>query len=98
MVISTDSANSEQVARSTAYAEARLPRTREPQGPAGLLFAPDIVGSTDQVVEALHAHAGFQAVDEVALALPFSFGHVDYGQILTDMATRLGPALGWSPA
>jgi hypothetical protein len=33
----------------------------------------------------------------VAFALPFSFDHEDYVQILTDIATTLGPALGWSP-
>jgi hypothetical protein len=33
----------------------------------------------------------------VAFALPFSFDHEDYVQILTDMATSLGPALGWNP-
>jgi alkanesulfonate monooxygenase SsuD/methylene tetrahydromethanopterin reductase-like flavin-dependent oxidoreductase (luciferase family) len=98
VVIPTDSASPEQVARYTAYAEARLPRTRSPQGPAGLLFAPDIVGTSDQIVDELGAHAGFQAVDEVAFALPFTFEHADYVQILTDLATRLGPALGWSPA
>ncbi len=47
---------------------------------------------------ALHAHAGFQEVTEVAFALPFSFDEPDYVQILTDIATRLGPALGWKPA
>ena len=31
-------------------------------------------------------------------ALPFSFEHADYVQILTDIATHLGPALGWKPA
>jgi alkanesulfonate monooxygenase SsuD/methylene tetrahydromethanopterin reductase-like flavin-dependent oxidoreductase (luciferase family) len=97
VVVPTDSATPEQVARYTAYADARLPRTREPQGPAGLLFAPDIVGTSEMIAEALHAHAGFQAVEEVAFALPFTFEHADYVQILTDMATRLGPALGWSP-
>jgi hypothetical protein len=30
-------------------------------------------------------------------ALPFSFEHADYVQILTDMATHLGPLLGWVP-
>jgi hypothetical protein len=30
-------------------------------------------------------------------ALPFSFDHDDYVQILTDIATKLGPALGWRP-
>jgi hypothetical protein len=33
----------------------------------------------------------------VVFALPFSFEHEDYVQILTDMATHLGPALGWAP-
>ena len=32
----------------------------------------------------------------VVFALPFGFEHADYVQILTDMATRLAPALGWS--
>ena len=40
----------------------------------------------------------FQQVDEVAFALPFSFEHEDYVQILTDIATLLGPALGWRPS
>ena len=98
VVIPTDSATPEQVAKYEAYAAARLPRTREPQGPGRLLFAPDILGSSAFIAETLAAHAGFQAVDEVAFALPFSFEHEDYVQILTDTATVLGPALGWSPA
>ena len=40
----------------------------------------------------------FREVDEVAFALPFTFAHEDYVQILTDLATRLGPALGWRSA
>jgi alkanesulfonate monooxygenase SsuD/methylene tetrahydromethanopterin reductase-like flavin-dependent oxidoreductase (luciferase family) len=98
VVIPTDTATPDQVARYTAYAWARLPRTREPQGRAGLLFAPDLVGTSAEIADALQAHAGFQAVDEVAFALPFTFEHADYVQLLTDIATRLGPALGWSPA
>ena len=47
--------------------------------------------------QALYAHAAFREVTEVAFALPFTFEHEDYVQILTDMATRLGPALGWAP-
>ncbi len=39
----------------------------------------------------------FREVTEVAFALPFTCEHEDYAQILTDMATRLGPALGWAP-
>ncbi|MEU9239507.1 LLM class flavin-dependent oxidoreductase [Streptomyces sp. NPDC048385] len=97
VVIPTDSATPEQRAKYEAYAAERLPRTTTPQGPARLLFAPDIVGTSAEIVERLHAHAGFREADEVAFALPFTFEHEDYVQILTDMATRLGPALGWRP-
>lgn len=98
VVIPTDSASAEQRARYAAYAAARLPRTATPQGPARMMFAPDLVGTSEQIAEQLYAHAGFREVTEVVFALPFSFGHEDYVQILTDMATRLGPALGWRPA
>jgi hypothetical protein len=63
-----------------------------------MMFAPDLVGPSDELAERLHAHPAFREVDEVAFALPFTFGREDYVQILTDMATRLGPALGWRPA
>jgi hypothetical protein len=42
--------------------------------------------------------SGFREVREVVFALPFSFEHADYVQILTDIAERLGPALGRRPA
>lgn len=98
VVIPTDSATDDQRARYAAYAESRLARTTTPQGPGRLMFAPDLVGPSDELAERLHAHAGFREVDEVAFALPFTFEHDDYVQMLTDMATRLGPALGWTPA
>lgn len=98
VVIPTDSASAEQRAKYEEYARKRLPRTAAPQGAARLMFAPDLVGTSEQIAERLHAHAGFQQVDEVAFALPFTFEHSDYVQILTDVATGLGPALGWSPA
>lgn len=96
VVIPTDSATPEQRAKYRAYALSRTPRTLTPQGPNRLLFAPDLVGDSAELAEQLHAHAGFREVDEVAFALPFSFEPEDYVQILTDLATRLGPALGWS--
>ncbi|MCD0451538.1 LLM class flavin-dependent oxidoreductase [Actinocorallia sp. API 0066] len=97
VVIPTDTATPEQRAKYAAYAEARTPRTAEPQGPARLMFARDVVGTSEQIAERLRADPAFQEVDEVAFALPFTFEHEDYVQILTDMATRLGPALGWRP-
>jgi hypothetical protein len=74
-----------------------LPRTATPQGPARLMFAPDLVGTAAEIAEQLYSHIAFREIDEVAFALPFTFDHDDYIQILTDMATKLGPALGWQP-
>lgn len=98
VVIPTDSASKDQREKYQRYVDERTPRTRAPQGPNGMLFAPDLIGTSDQIAEQLYAHAGFHEVDEVAFALPFSFDHEDYIQILTDIAGKLGPALGWTPA
>ncbi len=97
VVVPTDSATPEQRERYVAYAAARSPRTAAPQGPAGMLFARDLVGTSAEIAAQLHEHAGYQAVDEVVFALPFDFAPEDYVQILTDIATRLAPELGWSP-
>ncbi|MCU1686372.1 MAG: class flavin-dependent oxidoreductase [Amycolatopsis sp.] len=98
VVIPTDSATPEQRAKYEEYASKRLPRTATPQGPARLLFAPDLVGTADEIAERLYSDVAFREIDEVAFALPFTFEHEDYVQILTDIATKLGPALGWKPA
>jgi alkanesulfonate monooxygenase SsuD/methylene tetrahydromethanopterin reductase-like flavin-dependent oxidoreductase (luciferase family) len=97
VVIPTDSASPAQRAKYEEYGRKRLPRTAEPQGPARMLFAPDLIGTSAEIAERLYAHAAFREIDEVAFALPFTFEHDDYVQILTDMATKLGPALGWQP-
>lgn len=94
VVVPTDTASPGQRAKYEEYARRRLPRTAGPQGPGRLLFAPDLVGTSEDIAERLSAHAAFREVDEVAFALPFDFEPEDYVQILTDIATRLGPALG----
>jgi alkanesulfonate monooxygenase SsuD/methylene tetrahydromethanopterin reductase-like flavin-dependent oxidoreductase (luciferase family) len=98
VVIPTDSASARQRAKYAEYAQARTPRTASPQGPARMMFARDLVGTSEEIAERLYGHAAFREIDEVAFALPFTFEHDDYVQILTDIATELGPALGWSPA
>ncbi|WP_329181940.1 LLM class flavin-dependent oxidoreductase [Streptomyces sp. NBC_01477] len=98
VVIPTDNASAQQRARYEAFARERLPRTAVPHGPARLMYAPDLVGPSARIAEQLYAHAAFREIDEVAFALPFTFEHDDYIQILTDIATVLGPALGWRPA
>jgi len=98
VVIPTDSASRGQREKYQRYVAERTPRTRTPQGPKGMMFSPDLIGTSDEIADQLYAHAGFLEVDEVAFALPFSFDHEDYVQILTDIAGTLGPALGWTPA
>jgi alkanesulfonate monooxygenase SsuD/methylene tetrahydromethanopterin reductase-like flavin-dependent oxidoreductase (luciferase family) len=97
VVIPTDSASAAQQEKYQRYVDQRTPRTSAPQGPKGMLFAKDLIGSSDEIAAQLYAHEGFQEVDEVAFALPFSFDHEDYVQILSDIAGKLGPALGWNP-
>lgn len=98
MVIPTDSADRAQRAKYREYVEMRTPRTKAPQGPARMVFSPDLLGTSDEIAERLLGHAAYREVDEVAFALPFTFEYEDYEQILTDIATKLGPALGWRPA
>lgn len=38
----------------------QIERTAAPQGPRGMLFSPDLVGGSDDLADALFAHAGFQ--------------------------------------
>jgi alkanesulfonate monooxygenase SsuD/methylene tetrahydromethanopterin reductase-like flavin-dependent oxidoreductase (luciferase family) len=98
VVIPTDTASSAQKEKYAAYVAARTPRTRKPFGPRDYLVSRDLIGTAEQIAEQLYAHAGFREVTEVAFALPFSFAREDYVQILSDMAGKLGPALGWQPA
>jgi alkanesulfonate monooxygenase SsuD/methylene tetrahydromethanopterin reductase-like flavin-dependent oxidoreductase (luciferase family) len=98
VVIPTDSASPAQIDKYRAYAAARFERTKAPQGPRGMLFSPDYVGTSDELAETLYGHAGFTRANEVAFALPFTFDEDDYLQIVTDIAEKLGPRLGWAAA
>jgi alkanesulfonate monooxygenase SsuD/methylene tetrahydromethanopterin reductase-like flavin-dependent oxidoreductase (luciferase family) len=97
VVIPTDSASTDQIRRYREYAAGRFERTKSPQGARNMLFSPDYVGTSDELADQLFDHAGFQRADEVAFALPFTFDESDYRQIVTDLAERLGPKLGWQP-
>ncbi|MFC9327012.1 LLM class flavin-dependent oxidoreductase [Kitasatospora sp. NPDC057015] len=98
VVIPTDGASAQQRAKYQEYVRSRTPRTATPQGPARTMYARDLIGTSAEIAEQLYADAGFREVDEVVFALPFTLDHEDYVQILTDIATGLGPALGWQPA
>ncbi len=98
VVLPTDSASREQIERYRSYAQDRLERPLQPQGPRGMVASPDYVGTSEEIADGLHAHCGFQRVDEAVFALPVSLREDDYIQIITDIATQLGPRLGRRPA
>src|SRR6202171_4245750 len=86
VVIPTDSASPGQIRRYRDYAAGRIQRTKTPQGPRGVLFSPDYVGTSDELADQLYDHAGFERSDEVAFALPFTFDEEDYLQIVPAIA------------
>ncbi len=96
VVIPTDGATDAQRKRFAHYVEVRTPRTLQRQ-PKGALIHPDLIGSTDQLVEALANDPAIQAADELLLELPFQFEPADYRHIIEQIATEIGPALGWRP-
>lgn len=97
VVIPTDSATATQRARYRDYVDSRAARVGVAHGPRNMLFAADLLGTSAEIAQRLHDHAGFREVDEVVFALPFTLEPDDYTQILGDIAGALGPALGWAP-
>ncbi|PPF59872.1 LLM class flavin-dependent oxidoreductase [Clavibacter michiganensis] len=104
VVVPTDGATAEQRARYAADAAARAERaaradqSEDPRAASSMVRAPDLVGPSDEIAAALLADRAVQAADELAIALPAGLPAGDLARILTDVAERLGPALGWSPA
>lgn len=96
VLVPTDGATPEQIAKYRAYAEARTPRTREVQG-KNTIIALDVLGSSDEIVDFIRSDVAFQAADDYLFELPFEFELADWKQMLHQLATRIGPALGWTP-
>ncbi len=96
VVIPTDGATDEQRRRFADYVELRTPRTLQRQ-PQGALIHPDVIGGTEQIVAALQNDPAVAAADELLLELPFQFDASDYRHIIEQIATQIGPALGWRP-
>ncbi|MGA4506523.1 LLM class flavin-dependent oxidoreductase [Propionibacteriaceae bacterium G1746] len=98
VVIPTDSATPEQVERYRAYKAERDQRVGKTFGPKHAQFAPDLLGTSEELAEQLLARDAFRQVEEVAFALPFTLQPSDYDQIVNDIATELAPRLGWAPS
>ncbi|MEV6020778.1 LLM class flavin-dependent oxidoreductase [Streptomyces sp. NPDC051997] len=98
VIVPFDSADAAGRARYRAYAAARHARTLAPQGPKRTLFAPDVVGTSEQILEQLTADPVLGQVSELRLELPYEFHREEYEQILHDARHLIAPELGWRPA
>ncbi|MFC0042315.1 LLM class flavin-dependent oxidoreductase [Actinomadura rayongensis] len=95
VVVPFDSADTAARERYRAYAAGRRERTLKPHGERRTLFAPDLVGTSEEIVERLLADRAVAAVSELRLELPYEFDRRDYEQILHDVRHAVAPRLGW---
>ncbi|AZS82934.1 LLM class flavin-dependent oxidoreductase [Streptomyces griseoviridis] len=98
VIVPFDTADAATRARYRAYAKGRHERTLAPQGPKRTLFAPDLVGTAEQILERLAADPVVARVPELRLELPYEFHREEYEQILYDVRHLIAPELGWRPA
>ncbi|MDL4816485.1 LLM class flavin-dependent oxidoreductase [Actinomadura opuntiae] len=98
VIVPLDGADAATRERYRRYAASRHERTLKPMGERRILFAPDLVGTSEEIVERLQADAAVSAVSELRLELPYEFDEHDYEQILYDARTLIAPRLGWRPA
>ncbi|WP_405764173.1 LLM class flavin-dependent oxidoreductase [Actinacidiphila glaucinigra] len=100
VIVPLDSADAVTRARYQRYAAGRHERTLAPRafGPKRILFAPDLVGTAEQILERLTADPVLASVTELRLELPYEFQREEYEQILHDVRHLIAPELGWRPA
>lgn len=95
VIVPFDSADAATRKRYADYAAGRHERTLLPQGERRTLFARDLVGTSEQILERLHADPILPDVRELRLELPYEFEDDEYRQILHDFVTHIAPDLGW---
>jgi len=98
VIVPFDNADARTRRRYTEYAASRHGRTLQPNGPRRTLFAGDLIGTSEQILEALFADPVLGQVRELRLELPYEFERHEYEQILADFIAGIAPQLGWTPA
>ncbi len=91
VIVPLDGADASTRARYLAWAATRQARTLAPQGERRTLFARDLVGHSEQILQWLREDPIVPLVQE----LPYDFAPEEYRQILEDTAQRIAPELGW---
>jgi alkanesulfonate monooxygenase SsuD/methylene tetrahydromethanopterin reductase-like flavin-dependent oxidoreductase (luciferase family) len=98
VIVPIDSADAATRTRYREYQAARHKRTLAPQGERRMLIAPDLVGTSEEILERLSADPVLAEVSELQLELPYAFAQDQYRQILSDVVALIAPELRWSPA
>jgi alkanesulfonate monooxygenase SsuD/methylene tetrahydromethanopterin reductase-like flavin-dependent oxidoreductase (luciferase family) len=96
VIVPIDSADATTRRRYRDYAAGRDGRTLTPQGDRRTLYARDIVGTSDEILERLFADPILPHVSELRLELPYEFEDEEYRQIIQDFITLVAPRLNWS--
>lgn len=95
VIVPLDGADATTRRRYRDYAAGRHERTLTPQGERRTLYAGDLVGSSDEILERLFADPILPEVSEIRLELPYEFEQDEYRQILEDFSRLIAPELGW---
>jgi alkanesulfonate monooxygenase SsuD/methylene tetrahydromethanopterin reductase-like flavin-dependent oxidoreductase (luciferase family) len=95
VIAPTDSADRATRRRYEEFAASRYERTLSPQGERRTLFARDMVGTSEEILEQLFNDPLLPQVSELRLELPYEFEQDEYRQILSDVVTLIAPELGW---
>jgi alkanesulfonate monooxygenase SsuD/methylene tetrahydromethanopterin reductase-like flavin-dependent oxidoreductase (luciferase family) len=98
VIVPFDSADRATREKYRQYAAARYERTLTPHGERRTLFARDLVGTSEQILDQIRADQAVAAVSELRAELPYEFDRHDYEQILHDVRHAIAPELGWQPA
>jgi alkanesulfonate monooxygenase SsuD/methylene tetrahydromethanopterin reductase-like flavin-dependent oxidoreductase (luciferase family) len=97
VIVPIDSADAGTRRKYVEYEKGRHDRTLAPQGERRALISRDLVGTSEQILEALHADSAIGEISELQLELPYEFSHEEYEQILSDVTRSIAPELGWTP-
>jgi len=95
VIVPLDGADAATRKRYREFAAGRVERTLAPQGERRTLFAGDLVGTSDEILERLRRDPVLPHVSELRVELPYNFSSGEYEQILTDLSRRIAPELGW---
>ncbi len=97
VILPVDSARSATRRRYMDFVAERDKRTGTPHGARRTLFLPDIIGTTDEILEKLSRDPVLPLVSEFRLELPYEFYAEDYVQIIEDFAALIPVTGGRQP-